>query len=438
MIDNTDDPDAGGDANRRRFLKALGALGVVGLAGCGGDGDDETPTDTDPGGNGNGMGDTDTPTETEAPMTTAEDQPVGDTDTPTETEAPTTTAEDQPLGEDPSPLLQIEGGSLQAGESTTLSGTLTNPYLFPVRNVVATMEPPGGGWEVSATGDTEFDTIASQGTEEVGWEVTAPDDADGEFTLAGTVSYETTSDAASVNVDVPLVIFTPGEAPQEGLEAYFPLDSDTAVNQLTGNEATIVGEPSSGASGVIGSAWEFTADGSAETVTDTVISEPLPINGEEATVGAWMYADEVTEEYGRAFHVDEGGEPSGDPGPTNGFNIEFSGTDPELAPQYWSGGGIGVDTGGTVPAPTGEWVFVVMVVEGNDCRFHTFGQSGELDGSPAEGTGTRGQSDEASVILMTGDGRETPGRMDEVRAYSRALSEDEVEALYLASGGNPE
>jgi len=52
-------------ANRRRFLKSVGALSVVGLAGCGGDGDD-TPTNTDAGrnGNGNGNGTGDTPTKT--------------------------------------------------------------------------------------------------------------------------------------------------------------------------------------------------------------------------------------------------------------------------------------------------------------------------------------------------------------------------------------
>jgi hypothetical protein len=418
MTENPDGTGTHDGANRRRFLKAMGALGAVGLAGCGGDGDDTTATET-----------------TKEPRPTS--PAPGTTTEPETTTEPggTDTLEPQPLEDDPAALLEIEGGSLQAGESTTLEGTLTNPYLFAVRNVEVSAEAPGDDWTVSATGDTSFETIESQGSQGVGWEVTAPEEADGEFTLTATVSYETNTDSASIPVDVPLVIFTPGEAPQEGLEAYFPLDSDPPVNQLTGNEATVVGEASAGASGVIGDAWEFTADGSAETVTDTVISEPLPINGEEATVGAWMYADEVTEEYSRAFHVDEGGEPAGDPGPTNGWNIEFGGTSPELAPQYWNGGGTGVDSGSAVPAPPGEWLFVVMVVEGDDCRYHTFSTDGELDGSPQEGTGTRGQSEEASVILMTGDGRETPGRMDEVRAYSRALSGDEVEALYLASGG---
>lgn len=59
----SDNKEAAGSTERRRFLEAIGALGVVGLAGCGGDGDEDTPTDTEAGGNGNGNGDT--PTETE-------------------------------------------------------------------------------------------------------------------------------------------------------------------------------------------------------------------------------------------------------------------------------------------------------------------------------------------------------------------------------------
>jgi hypothetical protein len=83
--DHTDD-----EGNRRRFLKALGVLGVTGLAGCGGDGDGtDTPTDTDAGGNGNGGG-TDTPDATTADGTTATDSPTSSPDG-TETPPPTMT-----------------------------------------------------------------------------------------------------------------------------------------------------------------------------------------------------------------------------------------------------------------------------------------------------------------------------------------------------------
>ena len=60
--DGSNDGKSQGDANRRRFLKGLGTLGVAGAAGClnGGDGD-STPTEAPPG------TDTDTPTDTPTP-----------------------------------------------------------------------------------------------------------------------------------------------------------------------------------------------------------------------------------------------------------------------------------------------------------------------------------------------------------------------------------
>jgi len=80
-----DQDSCGPDRNRRRFLTALGALGVTGVAGCNGDGTD-TPTDTDAGGNGNGNG-TDTPDTTAGGTTTT--QPP--TSSPEETPPPTLT-----------------------------------------------------------------------------------------------------------------------------------------------------------------------------------------------------------------------------------------------------------------------------------------------------------------------------------------------------------
>jgi hypothetical protein len=92
--DTTDD-DPG---NRRRFLKLLGALGVTGLAGCGGDGTD-TPTDTDAGGNGNG---TDTPGTTADGTTTDGTTADGTTAPGTTTQPPASSPGDT---ETPPPTL---------------------------------------------------------------------------------------------------------------------------------------------------------------------------------------------------------------------------------------------------------------------------------------------------------------------------------------------
>jgi halocyanin-like protein len=87
------------DDSRRRFVKRLGAVALVGsLAGCGGDGDDATateepnPTSPAPGGT------TETPTETATATDTATptETPTDTATTPTETATPTATPPQNP------------------------------------------------------------------------------------------------------------------------------------------------------------------------------------------------------------------------------------------------------------------------------------------------------------------------------------------------------
>ncbi|WP_380678205.1 ThuA domain-containing protein [Salinigranum sp. GCM10025319] len=217
---------------------------------------------------------------------------------------------------------------------------------------------------------------------------------------------------------------------QNGLEAYYSLDEETPTNAVTGNDATIEGDVTTGAEGIVGDAYEFSTNGDIGSVADAVVSEPLPINGETATVGAWINHGAITEDFSRVYHVDENGSLDS---PSNGWNVEFGGTDNSVAQQYWSSGNIGANSQPSVPVPENEWIFVVTVIDGDDCTIYAFDEDGQLDGSPGTGTGTRGRSEMASLIMMAGDGRDTPGRMDDVWAYSRALSESEVQRLYSQS-----
>jgi hypothetical protein len=217
---------------------------------------------------------------------------------------------------------------------------------------------------------------------------------------------------------------------QNGLEAYYSLDEDAPTNAVTGNDATIEGDVTTGASGLLGNAYEFSTDGTIDTVADTVVSEPLPINGEAATVAAWVNHGAITEDFSRVYHVDENGSLNS---PSNGWNVEFAGTDNAVNQQYWNGGNIGADSQPGVPVPANEWIFVVTVIEGGEATIYSFDENGQLDDSPGTGNGSRTQSEMASLIMMAGDGRDTPGRMDEVWAYSRALAPSEVERLYSQS-----
>jgi hypothetical protein len=237
-----------------------------------------------------------------------------------------------------------------------------------------------------------------------------------------------------VTTTLSVAVFAPGDVPGEGLEAYFPLDSDAPVNQVTGTAAEVVGEPGAGAGGVVGTAYEFTMDGTTSdrrSVADAIVSgEDLPLNGEGATVGAWFRYSEH-EPYSRVYQVG-GGLGSGEGvGGIPGFETTFIGENDDI--RIYSTGG---DTGAVITLTPDTWYFIVSVVDGGDARLHVFDQDGELDGSPATGNNGRDQSDAEPLLLMTGDQAETTGRIDEVRAYSRALSATEVEQLYGGSGGS--
>jgi hypothetical protein len=184
----------------------------------------------------------------------------------------------------------------------TLTGTLQNQFRFPLASASVELSGPGD-WGLTATTDTSFEDIDTQETADLAWELTAPDDADGEYTVSGTVTYATTTDQAEYEIEGTVVVFDAGEVPQEGLEAYFSFDGDTALNQATGTEAAITGDPTTGADGVLGSAWEFTVDGSRTSTADAVTSgEDLPLNGEEATVACWINVTDH-EPFGRLFQV---------------------------------------------------------------------------------------------------------------------------------------
>jgi hypothetical protein len=211
----------GDEESRRRFLRRGTVVATLGLAGCSGDGDTAPTT---PSASATGTTETTgTGTVTTGTTGTADTPPpTSDTSGPTDTtpgestpsETPTRTGTpEQLLGDDPSPLLSIEGESIQAGDTTTLTGTLTNPYPFPVRSVAVALAPPNGDWAVSTAGETSVDSITPGESHGVAWDVTAPESASGAHTLVATVSYATESDQADVTVEHPVVAATAGVAP---------------------------------------------------------------------------------------------------------------------------------------------------------------------------------------------------------------------------------
>jgi hypothetical protein len=211
-------------------------LGVLALAGCLTRQEPSTgnPTDTPAGGTP-----TDTPTATDTargapttsdPIPTEPVETATPTDTRTEpdptdtrTQEPTPTEEstetktptpERSLGNDPAGLLlldEVSDGTLYVAPSTTtITGSITNPYLFPVQDGTVKLDAPEG-WEPSATYGATFDTLESQDTQDVAWDVDIPDSADGEYELTATVTYGTTTDSVTVEVTHTVLVGSPGD-----------------------------------------------------------------------------------------------------------------------------------------------------------------------------------------------------------------------------------
>jgi len=304
---------------RRRFLQALGTVGIAAVAGCsgGGGGGDDTPTDAD-----------DTPTETPTETATPTEAPTA---APTATRTATATPTDEPTPTD-------------------------SPTASPTPTETPTPSP------------------------------------------------------------------TPTPVP-DGNDVYLPLDGDTPTNEVTGNAATTEGGVTTGASGKVGSVFEF--DGS----DDALVLGGTGLNKEQATTTAWFNFSGHTD-WARVIQV--GGDPATAPADTGGWSLEFDGGSNTLTVTTY-----GPKTrDATLDLEPDTWYFTALVLDGESVRWHMFDESGELDASPVETEQPRIVTGAAQLNLMAGDGWYTAGVIDEVRGEDSALSASEVTQRYQDSGGN--
>jgi hypothetical protein len=296
---------------------------------------------------------------------------------------------------------------------------------------------PAQNSEPPPTGPTSFEELPSQDSEEIIWEVDVPEDADGEYTITGTITYENDADQAEVGLSHPLLVLAAGEAPQEGMEAYFPLDGDAATNAVTESEATVYGDPAFGASGATGDTGEAVAfDGEDDALAS---AEALPIDGDAATIAGWLkLTGESIEEWTRLFTVA--------PDPTTPFD-EAGGYQ-----VFYQAGGlwlVAFDAAGESAVVTGSlgnfvdpgtWYFVAFTIDEGEYTMYAYDAEGSIAGFPQTVSGSsRNKSESQHLVLSAGtDDFDTTyyaaSAMDEVRAYSRALSEVEMFKLYTGSG----
>jgi len=394
---------------RRDVLKALGTLGVTGLAGCGGDGDGTAiPTDTE----------TTTPTGTNTETATPTDtETATPTDTPTDTATPTETIS---LPKDPDPLLSLggDGTSTNAGGTLTVSGSVINQYLFDVENVEISLETPEG-FEASTDDETSFDTLLATGaggSRSIAWEVTVPEDAEGTYELTATVSYAAGSDSAEVEVTYGVRVFGTGSGPiARWTFGSGDVDGETVAERTdNGYDGRIVGGVETGVdTPAEGGAAAFNGDDGTIVIEDESGLDPgaYTISFWTRTEGTGGYSSFVGKNNSMwtGFGAD-GTTPRFDPydsaSDTDYFISETDITDGEwhhLAFRHAPG-----EDGGV----SGIYVDGELAVE-----------SDNPDGSPDSGDplGIGSKSDVADWYQ---------GAMADVRLYRRPLADDEIGQLY--------
>lgn len=387
---------------RRQFITTVALFGASGIAGCGGDDDTETPTET------TNTDATTTSTGTESDETTT--APDATTTAPDETG----TDGNQDLGDPPAELISLSSTSLPANRTTTLSGTLSNPYLFDIQSVEVSIGAPNDDWTVTATGNTSFDSIEQGGSEDVSWEVTVPEGASGDVTLPVSVSYESATDSADLSLERSITVLSPVET---SLIAHYPLDGSEPTDASgNGYDATIDGDIATDATGVVDGAYEFTSEVSIVDLPE------FSIDTTGASIAMWVNADSWPSERAQlAYWGDD---------PPN-FELTVNGGQADVF--YWNGSRPVRGPGPTdVTVPTGEWVHYAATYNHATGTWRIY-----LDGEEVHTTEDRVNMNFTGSQSRLGNhpaaGTNIPrqfiGRMDDVRFYRGALSQSTIQDL---------
>lgn len=127
---------------------------------------------------------------------------------PTSTPTPTKALSAEDCSDGPADAdieyVDVDDGTVVAGTTTTITGTLRNPHLHPVTDVEITLDLPSEEWEIESR-DTPLHRVEPQGAEAIAVTVTVPESASGEYEIGvhvttGFCSYSRT-DTVSISVE---------------------------------------------------------------------------------------------------------------------------------------------------------------------------------------------------------------------------------------------
>jgi len=136
----------------------------------------------------------------------------------------------------PSLLAFDDAPTATADATTTINGTLSNPYPFPLSDVAVDLEAPGGNWIVSPVEGTTVDTLGPKESRPVAWTISAPPGTEGNHTLAATTVYADGRSTLRTTAEYDLAVAAPGLQPpavQPCTETLGPLVTGGSCHLLT-------------------------------------------------------------------------------------------------------------------------------------------------------------------------------------------------------------
>jgi Concanavalin A-like lectin/glucanases superfamily len=193
--------------------------------------------------------------------------------------------------------------------------------------------------------------------------------------------------------------------------------SGTSAADSSGNArtATLFGNAAFTANGKIGRA--ITLDGSGDYITGTSGTNTAPVS-----LAAWIFPVAITAGAGQQVYSDT----------ADRLALQLESTDPKhVAFAIWNGSTWIIPYHATI-LPTNTWTHLVGTYDGANVRLYVNGI--EASNSPQAATGTSALNGTFYAGMHYSAINSFNGRIDELRLYSRALSQADVTALFQFTG----
>jgi len=204
-------------------------------------------------------------------------------------------------------------------------------------------------------------------------------------------------------------------SPPSGLVSYWTFDNNNAWDPIGGNNGTLNGGVTTGATGQVKNAYDFDGtDDYVETNTDVMPSSDQPFS-----ISVWINTD-VTDS---SYHT-----PVSDTISDAGVALELTNNNNFRAKIKYSSSNALLET--TITPTTGEWYHILLMYDGTDSALYING----TQEATATSHGYDKSTNPFSIGYLTNNNdNEWDGRLDNVQIYDRALTENEVHQLYDAT-----